>query len=157
MAAVGIAQAQDRIDAILDNSAKLQTTVTLDRSVYFPSEAKVATITVTNPTAAALQIFTPFLTSTGCLEFHNEPVVPGSSDPVCDSLVDETTPTTIMGAGERKQITVPLEDGVPRRAGSYALTYGYFNANIVRFLSRHSPPRDRGSRKRSGLHRNGNR
>ena len=44
-----------------------------------------------------------------------------------------TTPTTIMGAGEQKQITVHQEDGAPRRAGSYALTYSYFNANDVRF------------------------
>ena len=85
--AIGIAQAQvvhDALDVIIDNSQKLQTTVTLDRSVYFPSEAKVVTITVANPSVAALQVFTPFLTSTGCLELHTVPELPGSSDPVCE-------------------------------------------------------------------------
>jgi uncharacterized repeat protein (TIGR02543 family) len=144
--AIGGAQAQNLVDTLLDNSEKLQTTVTLDRSVYFPDEAAVVTISVVNPTAAALQVFAPFTMLTGCLEVYASPLLPGSTDPICESLVDATTPTTIMQPGEQRQVTLnsyenqfdrglPAMYGgsAPRQAGSFVLGYGYWNANPVPF------------------------
>ena len=144
-AAIGSAQAQDPVDTLLDNSGKLQTTVTLDRSVYFPDEAAVITISVLNPTSNALQIYAPFTMRTGCLQVF-APALPGSVDPICNSLVDPDTPTTIMQPGEQRQITLnsfdnqfdrglpAMEAGsVPTQAGTFALSYGYWNAKSVPF------------------------
>ncbi len=144
-AAIGAAQAQDLVDKLLDNSEQLQTTVTLDRSVYFPGEAAIITITVANPTANALQVLAPFTMRTGCLQLYT-PALPGSTDPICNSEVDGSTPTTELQPGEQRKITLHSYDlqfdrglpamgagSVPRQAGSFALAYGYWNAKPVPF------------------------
>ena len=82
---------------------------------------------------------------TGCLQLY-APALPGSTDPICNSEVDADTPTTIMQPGEQRQITLNSYDhqfdrglpamgagSVPRQAGSFALSYGYWNAKPVPF------------------------
>jgi hypothetical protein len=142
-ASIGSAQAQvlDALDAIIANNWRLKVQVALDRSVYFPSEAATVTINVRNPTSAALQVFTPFLASTGCLE-----VEPGNQDGPCNSEATANTPTTIMQPGEERQITLNSYNhqfdadlyampggGAPRQAGKYTLIYLYINASQPQF------------------------
>jgi uncharacterized repeat protein (TIGR02543 family) len=142
-ASMGGAQAQvlDALDAIIANNWRLKVQVAMDRSVYFPSEAALVTITVSNPTADPLQVFTPFLASTGCLE-----VAPGDQDGVCNSQATANTPTTIMQPGEERRITLNSYDhqfgtevdampggGAPRQSGQYRLIYDYTNASQPRF------------------------
>lgn len=127
----------------------LQTQVSLDQSTYFPGEAAVVTVTVTNPTASRLQVMTPFATATGCLLlFVQQPdgsFLPSAADR-CASIGATSFPTTTMAPGESRQVTLNSYDGmfdsslppmgsvgVPRRPGSYALTYKGIQAlfNVV--------------------------
>jgi hypothetical protein len=51
LAAVGKSQQLDALDTIIANNWQLQVQVTIDRAVYFPSEAAVISLTVTNGNA----------------------------------------------------------------------------------------------------------
>jgi hypothetical protein len=132
------------VDTLLQNTAQLKASVSLDRAIYFPEEAAVITVSVTNPTSVSLVTFAPFLAQTGCLDVYR----PTGSDELeligshsnCIMSWDATAPTTTFLARETRVKTFLSSDsrifdgalspfffggGVSRTAGPYQLNWGY--------------------------------
>ena len=93
------------------NVNRLSVTLSLDREVYLPQEIATATITITNPTNAALVVPQPFKVTTGTIilsqrwpngEWHSDE----HFQPI---LYDAATPTITMAPGETKQLTFRMD------------------------------------------------
>ena len=120
------------------NTGQLNVQIALDRTAYFPGEAAVVTITVTNPTSGPLQVLTPFSNGTGCLVTYNQPAggtpSPYGADNTCAGL-PAAVPTTVLAAGERVQTQLnPCCDmfdfggdgvDIPETPGTYSVNYLY--------------------------------
>ena len=126
------------LTALLANTQELQVQLGLDQSTYFPGEAAVVTITVTNPTSGPLQVLTPFSNGTGCLVTYNQPAggtpSPYGADNTCAGL-PVAVPTTVLPAGARIQTQLnPCCDmfdfgggsiDIPEGPGTYSVNYLY--------------------------------
>lgn len=126
------------VDQLAANTSRLQIQVALDRPAYFPGEAAIVTVTVTNPTSGPLQVMVPFSATTGCMEIATQ-APDGSLSPVgadrCPPFAGSSYPVTVMAAGEQRQLALSsyanrFDLGVesiplPLVSGSYVVTYGY--------------------------------
>ena len=150
LAASGALHAQSA-EVLMSNTLQLKTSLSLDRTVYFPGEAALVTITVQNPTAGPLAALAPFSIATGCLDLvqlsRNAPALM-SAERICSFRpVDSDTPTTIFAAGEQRQRNFNSYDpmfetgmyvlgdyeAVPRGPGDYWLRYDFANGAEAAF------------------------
>jgi hypothetical protein len=128
------------IQQLIDNAAQIDTTLSVDRSVYFPLEVATILATVTNPTSSSLLIPAPFTSVTGCIDLvglrEDGTRGPLGADNPCGGLLDNNTPTTVFGPGEKRTAVVQSYDnqfdiqgptlvlgGVPQFPGVYSLRY----------------------------------
>jgi len=131
------------------NTGQLNVQMALDQSAYFPGEAAAVTITITNPSASALQVMQPFNNSTGCLVVYVQPPSgppsPTSPDTNCNPFSDPygvaaEIPTTIMSPGQQLQAAFnsyapPFGPAIslPLAAGSYSLNYFAYSLAQIPF------------------------
>jgi len=108
---------------------RLVNSIGLDRSVYFPGEAAVLTLTAQNLGSTPIQVSEP---SSGCFELSRvSPVgvlIPLYARPVCPSRTTEPSGSmTVLGAGENLQVAMSGDDLWPGASGSrLAGTAGYY-------------------------------
>lgn len=133
-------------DILSENTGRLNVQMTLDRSTYFPGEAAVVTITVTNPTSGPLQVLAPFTNNTGCLVTYNQPAggppSPYGADTVCDGL-PIAAHETVIAAGAQVQIQLNgccemFDFGgsgvdIPEAPGTYSINYFYAGSGSAPF------------------------
>lgn len=126
-----------------ENTRQLQSAVGADRDTYFPGEAAIFTVTVTNPGQSALAVPEPLTGKNSCFTLRKGdqrgallPVVAG---PICPTHSDMETPAiTLLGSGEQRQgrvsadlLTYGLAEsgGTSRLSapGRYLLEYLYYD------------------------------
>jgi hypothetical protein len=148
IAAMGLACGLDAqsLATLLANTQELQVQVTLDHPTYFPGEAAVVTITVTNPTSGPLPVLAPFSHDTGCLVTYNRPAggppSPYGADTVCDGL-PIAAHETVIAAGAQAQIELNgccemFDFGgsgvdIPEAPGTYTINYFYAGSGSAPF------------------------
>ena len=125
------------------NSGRLVSTIGVDRSVYFPGEEAVLTLTARNAGSFPLEVASPFsafgcfglsrLSSTGSL-------VSLFARPVCPlRLVEPAGSKMVLGPGEESRVTVSGDDLWPGSsastvsgvAGYYQISQGVSGASAV--------------------------
>ncbi len=125
------------------NSGRLVSTIGLDRSVYFPGEEAVLTLTARNAGSAPLEVAAPF-SAFGCFELSRlsptGSLVPLFKRPVCPlRMVEPTGSKTVLRAGEESRVAVSGDDlwpgasasTVSGTAGYYQLVQGVSGASVV--------------------------
>ena len=124
-------------------SGQLVSTITVDRSVYFPGEEAVLTLTARNAGSAPLEVASPF-SAFGCFGLSrvspSGALVPVFARPVCPlRLVESAGAKMSLAAGEESRVTVNGEDlwpgasasAVPGTAGYYQVSLGSTGASAV--------------------------
>jgi len=124
-------------------SGQLVSTITVDRSVYFPGEEAVLTLTARNAGSAALEVVSPF-SAYGCFGLSRVSpagaLVPVLARPVCPlRLVESAGSKMVLAAGEESRVTVNGEDlwpgasasAVPGTSGYYQIWQGGTGASAV--------------------------
>jgi len=122
-------------------TGRLVSTMSLDRSVYFPGEEAILTLTVHNPGSSPVDVA---VTLSGCFELSRVSaagsLVPVLGRPVCPlRTVQNTGSKTLLGAGEETQIATTGDDmwpgasasSVPGTAGFYQLAQNLSGASAV--------------------------
>jgi hypothetical protein len=123
------------------NTARLKITITTDRPEYLTGEAVEATVTITNPTTSALEVFEPFRKGTGSFYVA---IQPGTETKTQFRPNDEklghrsraAAPTKWFSAGETVTRTVSSFDNhfemtslpmidLPTLPGEFLLMYTY--------------------------------
>jgi len=113
------------------NNVRLVSTIGVDRSVYFPGEEAVLTLTARNAGSAALEVASPF-SAFGCFELSRlspmGSMVPLFPRPVCPlRLVEPAGAKMVLGPGEESRVTVSGDDLWPGSSGSTVPgTAGYY-------------------------------
>jgi hypothetical protein len=129
--------------APVGNSGRLVSTVGVDRSVYFPGEQAILTLTARNAGSAPLEVSSPF-SAFGCFELSRlsaaGSMVPLFGRPVCPlRLVEPAGSKMVLGVGEESRVTVNGDDlwpgasasTVSGTAGYYQLTQGVSGASVI--------------------------
>jgi hypothetical protein len=125
------------------NSARLVSSIGLDRSVYFPGEEAILTLAARNTNAAPLEVVAPF-SSLGCFELSRVSatgsLVPLYARPVCTLRAAESAASkVVLRAGEESRVSVSFEDlwpgssasTLPGTAGYYQLVQAASGASTV--------------------------
>jgi hypothetical protein len=129
--------------APVGNTGKLVSTIAVDRSVYFPGEEAVLTLTARNPGSAPLEVVSPF-SAFGCFGLSRVSptgsLVPLFGRPVCPlRLVERAGSKIVLAAGEESRVAVNGEDlwpgasasTVPGTPGYYQISQGVSGASAV--------------------------
>lgn len=129
--------------APVGNSGRLVSTIGVDRSVYFPGEEAVLTLTARNAGSAPLEVVSPF-SAFGCFELSrlspSGSLVPIFARPVCPlRLVEPAGSKMVLASGEESRVTVSGDDlwpgssasTVPGTAGYYQIAQGVSGASAV--------------------------
>ena len=117
--------------APVGNNGRLVSTIGVDRSVYFPGEEAVLTLTARNTGSAPLEVASPFA-AFGCFELSRlsptGSLVPLFARPVCPlRLVEPAGSKVVLGPGEESRVTVSGDDLWPgSSASTVAGTAGYY-------------------------------
>ena len=124
-------------------SGQLVSTITVDRSVYFPGEEAVLTLTARNAGSAPLEVVSLF-SAYGCFGLSrvspSGALVPVIARPVCPlRLVESAGSKMVLAAGEESRVTVNGEDlwpgasasTVPGTSGYYQISQGGTGASAV--------------------------
>jgi hypothetical protein len=125
------------------NSGRLVSTISVDRSVYFPGEEAAMTLTARNAGSTALEVASPF-SAFGCFGLSRlsptGALVPLFAKPVCPlRLVEPAGSKMVLPAGEESRVTVSGDDlwpgssasAVPGTAGYYQIAQGVSGASAV--------------------------
>jgi len=125
------------------NGGQLVSTITVDRSIYFPGEEAVLTLTARNAGSTSLSVASPF-SALGCFGLSrispSGSLVPVFGHPVCPlRLVEPANSKTVLGAGEETRVTLSGEDlwpgasasAIPGTPGYYQLSQGGSGASAV--------------------------
>jgi len=125
------------------NSGRLVSTIGLDRSIYFPGEEAVLTLTERNVGSAPIEVAAPFA-AFGCFELSRVSaagsLLPVYARPVCPlRLVEPAGSKVVLGAGEESRLNVNGDDlwpgagasTVPGTAGYYQVAQGGSGASAV--------------------------
>ncbi|MGA2039904.1 MAG: hypothetical protein ABSH42_11550 [Bryobacteraceae bacterium] len=122
--------------APVGNSGRLVSTIGVDRSVYFPGEEAVLTLTARNAGSAPLEVVSPF-SAFGCFELSRlaptGSLIPIFARPVCPlRLVEPTGAKVVLGAGEESRVSVSGDDLWPgSSASTVSGTSGYYQISGV--------------------------
>lgn len=131
-------------NALWKETAKLNSTVVMDREEYFASEAAEYRFVVTNPTALPVDVVEPFHSIAGGADIYRL-LPPGSatkrqnlwSEPAGGRVLFETRrlPSRRLNPGESIEFKLPLADGscpttifrcgIPNVPGDYEIEYSY--------------------------------
>jgi hypothetical protein len=117
--------------APVGNNGRLASTISVDRSVYFPGEEAVLTLTARNTGSAALEVASPF-SAFGCFELSRlsptGSLVPLFARPVCPlRQVEPAGSKMVLGPGEESRVSVSGDDLWPgSSASTVAGTAGYY-------------------------------
>jgi hypothetical protein len=125
------------------NNGRLVSTIAVDRSIYFPGEEAVLTLTARNAGSTALEVASPF-SAFGCFELSrvspSGTLVPLFARPVCPlRLVEPAGSKMVLAPGEESRVAVNGEDlwpgasasSVPGTAGYYQLSQKVSGASAV--------------------------
>jgi hypothetical protein len=125
------------------NSGRLVSTISVDRSVYFPGEEAVLTLTTRNVGSAPLEVASPF-SAFGCFELSRlsptGSMVPLFARPVCPlRLVEPAGSKMVLAPGEDSKVAVSGDDlwpgssasTVPGTAGYYQIAQGVSGASAI--------------------------
>ncbi|MGB9458760.1 MAG: hypothetical protein WCB12_22125 [Bryobacteraceae bacterium] len=113
------------------NSGRLVSTIALDRSIYFPGEEAVLTLTARNAGSAPLEVAAPF-SAFGCFELSRltptGSLVPLFARPVCPlRMVEPAGSKMVLAAGEESRVTASGNDLWPgASASAVSGTAGYY-------------------------------
>jgi hypothetical protein len=104
------------------NNGRLTGTIAVDRSVYFPGEQAVLTITARNTSSGPLEAVSPFA-AFGCFQLSrvssSGSLVPLFARPVCPlRLVEPAGSKIVLGPGEETRVTVTGDDLWPGSSAS---------------------------------------
>jgi len=117
--------------APVGNNGRLVSTISVDRSVYFPGEEAVLTLTARNAGSAPLEVVSPF-SAFGCFELSRlsstGSLVPLFARPVCPlRMVEPAGSKMVLTVGEESRVTVSGDDLWPgSSASTVAGTAGYY-------------------------------
>jgi len=141
LAGTGSAQVND---PTTENTGQLQSSISLDRTTYFPGEEAVVTLTARNPQRTPVEVPAPFATATGCFDLSKlastGSFVPASLRPTCPfRLIEPASTKTLFEPGEERRVTVTGDtlwqntDSAASRAGTgyYQVTYRNSTAAAV--------------------------
>ena len=131
-------------NAATENTARLQSAISLDRATYFPGEEAVLTLSARNPQRTPLEVSEPFASTTGCFDLSklagNGSFVPLSSRPVCPFRpMESAAARTSFDAGEERRATLTSEalwqnadsSALGPGVGYYQVAYHNSNASAV--------------------------
>jgi hypothetical protein len=129
--------------APVSNNGQLVSSIAVDRSVYFPGEEAVLTLTARNAGSAAVEVASPFA-AFGCFGLSrvspSGSLVPLFARPVCPlRLVEAARSKTVLAAGEESRVTISGEDmwpgasasTLPGTPGYYQISQGVSGASVV--------------------------
>jgi len=117
----GVLIAQTAI-APAGNNGRLVSTIAVDRSIYFPGEQAVLTLTARNAGSGPLEVVSPFA-AFGCFQLSrvspSGSLVPLFPRPVCPlRLVEPANSKIVLGPGEETRVTVSGDDLWPGSSAS---------------------------------------
>jgi len=113
------------------SNSRLVSTIVVDRSVYFPGEEAVMTLSARNAGSTSLEVASPF-SAFGCFELSRlsptGSLVPVFARPVCPMrLVEPAGSKLVLRAGEESRVAVSGDDLWPgSSASTVAGTAGYY-------------------------------
>ena len=132
---------------LLKSTSKLDVSLQLDRSIYFPGEDMSVSLAISNRTGQALEVFEPLKAGTGGINLDKKddsylkamgtiwkPLAP---HPTGAYEIGSNAPARWMSPGEKAELSFLASDGdaakrgmlsdyaAPEREGEYRIRYGY--------------------------------